>query len=125
MNKTITLATLFLSASAVQVKTGDVFSDIADWFENDFVDFWEDDFVEFWEEDFVNFWEDDFVGAFEDLGDWFSDAWDDINDWLDEDVFGDDIKDFCTSVEYGHKIRENLPDSLMTSTEDWIDYWII
>ena len=90
MNKTITLAAICFSASAIQVETGDVFSDIADWFENDFVDFWENDFVEFWEEDFVNFWEEDFVnfwaedfvGAFEDLGDWLHDAYWDTADFL-------------------------------------------
>merc|ERR1712117_278747 len=98
INKKITWAALFLSASAVQVETGDVFSDIADWFENDFVDFWENDFVEFWEEDFVNFWEDDFVGAFEDLGDWLSDAWDDANDWIETDLLGNDLTDACYSA---------------------------
>merc|ERR1719336_1881222 len=109
MSKTITLTTLFLSASAVKVETGDVFSDIADWFENDFVDFWEDDFVNFWkddfvnfwEEDFVNFWEDDFVGAFEDLGEWLSDAWDDANDWIETDLLGNDLTDACYSAK-GH-----------------------
>merc|ERR1711978_140864 len=90
MNKAITLTTLFLTASTVKVEAGDVFSDIAGWFENDFVDFWEndfadfwtDDFVNFWEEDFVDFWEDDFAGAFEDLGGWLDEAWSDWNDLL-------------------------------------------
>ena len=92
MNKTITLAALCFSAYAVKVETGDVFSDIKDWFENDFVDFWEEDFVDFWEEDFVNFWEEDFVEAFEDFGDWWSDALYDTEDFLNEGILGKDAK---------------------------------
>merc|ERR1719433_2331763 len=96
MNKAITLTTFFLTASAVKVEAGDVFSDIAGWFEHDFVDFWEndfadfwtDDFVNFWEEDFVNFWEDDFAGAFEDLGGWIDEAW---SDWIDFYVVKKDL----------------------------------
>ena len=92
MNITITLAALYFSVSAVQVETGDVLSDIADWFDNDFVDFWEEDFVDFWEEDFVNFWEEDFAGAFEDFGDWIDDAWNDYIDWFSDSIVDSDIE---------------------------------
>merc|ERR1712242_538710 len=97
MNKTITLAALCFSAYAVKVETGDVFSDIADWFENDFVDFWKEDFVE----------------AFEDLGDWLSDAWNDTSDFLNEGILGLDAKEMC-SLDRGRSYKRNLPDQLMT-----------
>merc|ERR1719361_1364355 len=108
MNKTITLAALCLSASAVKVETGDVLSDIADWFDNDFVDFWEEDFVDFWEEDFA--------GAFEDFGDWIDDAWNNYIDWFSDSIVDSDIAQKCKSSR-GNRIRQYLPDQLMTSTE--------
>merc|ERR1719336_348014 len=133
MNKTITYVTFSFSATAVQVETGDVFSDIANWFENDFVDFWEedfvdfwtDDFVDFWEDDFVNFWEEDFVNAFEDLGHWLGDAFADYSDFIYKDIFGMDMKEVCSSLHSGTKLRGNLPNRAITYTADWIEYFII